>query len=903
MDALLSLALDIAFFALFAFAFERYVRTRTPLSRDVALIFGSIASVLVVNVIGQIIGTRVQDTALRPLSVVSTVWFLAQPWLTVSLFRHLRPGLTGVRRLAFVLFLASAALYLWGIFTPAGTLPRPVGLAIFGYLVGVNALAAVLFILERRQRRGSGRVRMFVAGVATLLMALALLAAAGNSMLDPESPARATLVALRQVAALLAGLGYLIAFVPPRWLQRQWERAIAHQYLDALVNRASADGALGLWKRLAIVARSISGVRAAIVAVRTEDGTFRIQATDGDLPGLDAATLSFAPSQLLPQGDQAVAGELDVREGDLGRLADAVGARSITSIPIVVDGQHHGRLLLLVRQPTLFFDGDTRLLSLLATHTGHAVEREQVLEERNALIEQLRRTNVELTHASAAKSEFLAAMSHELRTPLHAILGFSDLLMSEGEESVPGPLVREYAGHINGAGQHLLELINDVLDLARVEAGRLDLEYERVDAGALTWRTVKTMRPLATRKQVHVVTNEPPRIEADADPGRLRQIVYNLLSNAIKFTPPGGSITVVLEAVGDDLRLIVSDTGIGIPRDLQEGIFEPFSQAPGEAQRQEGTGLGLALTRQLVEAHGGTIELASRPGEGSTFTVTLPLRRPGVTVTTRPSVVITSDTHPSRPAVLVIDDDSRAGELLNVYLRDAGYRMLRAPDGERGLEEARRERPAAIVLDVMLPGLDGWEVLRHLKADDSTSDIPVLMVSVIEGAEVGLALGAVDYLVKPIRRDTLVTALDRLGLMHRDSRPSVLVVDDDPQALDLYERAMPEFDVVRAADGASGLQLAREARPDAILLDLLMPDMDGFEVAARLHSDPSTAGIPILVITSHDVTREEKERLAANVLGVMKKGPQAAEEFRGWLDRVAKGRAPSVSGATLEPVA
>jgi CheY-like chemotaxis protein/anti-sigma regulatory factor (Ser/Thr protein kinase) len=367
----------------------------------------------------------------------------------------------------------------------------------------------------------------------------------------------------------------------------------------------------------------------------------------------------------------------------------------------------------------------------------------------------------------------------------------------------------------------------------------------------------------------------------------VRQILYNLLSNAIKYTPDGGSIDVTVARSGDDVRMSVQDTGVGIAEADLAYVFEQFRQVGDHARKEGGTGLGLALTQRLVEAHGGRLEVASQPGVGSVFTVVLPsvLREKG-----RPQPS-TADIRPRGGVdVLIIEDEPSSVRLLQTYLADEGHGVRVASDGETGIALALASPPAAIVLDVLLPGIDGWEVLRRLKADERLRDIPVIIVTVVDERTVGLALGAVDYLLKPIERDALLDRLRR----HTRSSPipsegfNILAIDDDIVSLDLIEQSLVPlgFSVDRAASGRDGLASAARSRPDLVICDLLMPEMDGFEVIERLHSDPLTEGVPILVLTSHTLTEREKLRLNGRILGLVEKGQSASSGLRDWLHAV-----------------
>ncbi len=554
-------------------------------------------------------------------------------------------------------------------------------------------------------------------------------------------------------------------------------------------------------------------------------------------------------------------------------------------MPLSLDGRSIGDLDLYVEGSPLFVADDLAVLQLISRRAILAAEREEVLADRERLI-------VELRSASAAKSDFLAAMSHELRTPLNSIIGFSELLerpiSPDGHEAAT---VEEFAGHIHGSGLHLLELINEVLDLAKVEAGKLDLRPTVFDLEELVRQTIDQMQPLADRKGIRLGAEADGRQDVEADRGRIRQVVFNLLSNAIKFTPEGGSVRVLLSGDGRTARLEVVDTGVGIAMDDQASIFEAFKQAAAAAGL-EGTGLGLTLARQLVEAHGGSIDLESEVGRGSRFTVVLPLGR----ASREPVVATAVSAEPvlaGQRLVLAIEDDPSAAELLRVYLEEAGFAFAIAADGRTGVEWATSLRPAAIILDILLPDFDGWEVLQRLKGAEETRDIPVIVVSVVDDAPLGFALGAVDYFVKPVSREALLGSLGLLTFTTKVQTRVVtaLVIDADPAAGASYRAQLePDgFRVVVADSGETGMQRARDERPDLILLDLILPDTDGPDLVARLKADPATSDIPIWVTTRGDLDDRERARINGKVQGVVVRGGSGLDALKGWLDRIATG--------------
>ena len=488
--------------------------------------------------------------------------------------------------------------------------------------------------------------------------------------------------------------------------------------------------------------------------------------------------------------------------------------------------------------------------------------------------------------ASRAKSDFLASMSHELRTPLNAIIGFSEVLL----EQMFGPLntkQADYLSDILASGRHLLLLINDTLDLSKIEAGKMELELATFALPAVLEDGLTMVRERAARHGIELSVDAGPELdEVEADERKVKQVVFNLLSNAVKFTPDGGRVEVRARRVGDRAEVAVADTGVGIDPADQTRIFQEFQQAG----QQEGSGLGLALARSLVALHGGSLWVESEPGSGSTFTFTLPVRQTAVSATagSEPALAGAATARHARgstaaaPTVLLIEDDPRSVELLTLYLEGDGFEVVACQDGLTGMEAARRLRPAAIVLDIMLPLLSGWDFLGLLKVDVTTARIPVVIVSMLDERGKGLALGAADYLVKPVRRDDLLATLRPIITARaEDGSCKVLAIDDDPRAVKLIETVLGAegLTVLAALSGAEGVQVARTERPGLIILDLLMPGADGFEVVERLRADPSTAEIPIVILTAKVIAPEERERLAAHVAHLAAKASFSRAEF------------------------
>jgi signal transduction histidine kinase/CheY-like chemotaxis protein len=502
----------------------------------------------------------------------------------------------------------------------------------------------------------------------------------------------------------------------------------------------------------------------------------------------------------------------------------------------------------------------------------------------NRMTAELGRLYHQLEAANRHKSEFLASMSHELRTPLNAIIGFSEVLL----ERLFGELNEkqaEYLRDILDSGRHLLSLINDILDLSKVEAGRMELELGRFSLPETLENGLTMVRERASRHGIALSLEVDPALDViEADERKVKQVVFNLLSNAVKFTPDGGQVGITAGLDGDGVRITVWDTGIGIAPEDQGLIFEEFQQVGGqEGQGREGTGLGLALARRFVELHGGHLSVESVVGQGSRFTFTLLVRiMPPVEVASE--VAEPTEVEPERegPLVLVVEDDAQAAELLRLYLEGTGCHVEVAWDGEDGFAKASQLHPALITLDLLLPKIDGWDLLVRLKGEPTTRQIPVVIVSIKEERGKGFALGAADYLVKPVSREELVNALQRVGLPRRPREGvTILAIDDDPMALELVDAILSAegFRVLKAYGGKEGLAATRQEPPALIILDLLMPEVDGFAVVERLRADAATAAIPIVILTSKNLTPDEKARLNGEIAYLARKGEFSREAF------------------------
>ncbi len=461
--------------------------------------------------------------------------------------------------------------------------------------------------------------------------------------------------------------------------------------------------------------------------------------------------------------------------------------------------------------------------------------------------------------ADRAKSEFISTVSHELRTPMTSIKGYADLLAL----GMAGPLSdqqKHFIQIIRNNAERMVALVNDLLDISRIESGRLQLELRALYIHEVVDQVVTALQPRAQNKNLILtvdVSRDLPPVWGDSN--RVAQILTNLISNAIQYTPPGGRITVSARASGDMLEVSVADTGIGISKEDQKKIFDRFFRANDPlVQETPGTGLGLPITASLVQMHGGQIWVESELGEGSTFTFTLPL------AAARP---LPPPAAPPRGiSILVVEDDRDIANLLRIYLERDGHRVLIAHRGEEALRLAREAHPGLITLDIMLPDIDGFTLLEQLKKDHRTADIPVVVISVVPDREKGLRLGAVDYLNKPIEEKRLIEVVRRI--LHR--RGLILVVDDDRDNLALMREVLRRygFSVQTTGQGKRALQIARETHPALILLDLKLRDVDGYQVLRNLKSDPRTQDIPV-VIMGGSVTDEELKQQRALAMGAV----------------------------------
>jgi signal transduction histidine kinase/CheY-like chemotaxis protein len=695
----------------------------------------------------------------------------------------------------------------------------------------------------------------FAGLVAIILFAIAAGAAASN---------QAVQLAIQVVVIAIVPLLY-VSFSPPAWLRREW--------------RASEEDGLRAFMQDTLLLRDDRATlanRALDWAMRLAGGASAL-ALEAD--GRVLASRGLTPPQLA---------QIKLAIAPLGAGVNHIELQgSQTSLLLLPIGglNEGGRLAVLAGPFTPAFGSDeiSRVQQFM-TAVAAALDRARLLDR-------LQETNVQLKEANKHKSVFLASMSHELRTPLNAILGFSELLI-DAQDRQHSPATRlRFLEQIHSSGKHLLGLINDILDLSKIEAGQMELRLQMVSIPDVVDQVRSTVEALAAQKEIRIEADVSGLGEIEADAGKFKQMLLNLVSNAIKFTSAGGSVTISGKRSASAAEISVADSGIGIATSDQARIFNEFQQVDaGVDRQQQGTGLGLALTRRFARLHGGDVHVQSAPGKGSVFTIRMPVvATPQARVAQSLHAVTTTANNAAAPLVLVVEDDPPAAELLARQLERAGFRAETVRSGADVLTTARLKKPAAITLDILLPGVDGWEVLTRLKHDEITSSIPVIVISVVDNPELGMALGAVDYFVKPVPAKDLVSRLRRFDFGPNGAhKRQVLVVDDERANRDwLTEVLEPAgFGVIPAVGGREAIELARSRQPDLVLLDLMMPEVSGFDVVEALRSEESTSAMPIMILTAKDLTDADKRQLNGRVSNILQRGSTGASDLVSMLRRV-----------------
>ena len=702
------------------------------------------------------------------------------------------------------------------------------------------------------------RLRSLSLGFAAIV-AILLFAIAGQAIARQPVVQAGIQVVLIAIVPLL-----YVSLSPPAWLRREWRSAEEEGLQGFMADLQLSEDSDALASRaIEWAMRLVGGASAA-----TFDSSRQVRASVG-----------LTPVQL---------DELRDRLADLppGVSRATVGGSAHTVLVLPVSGlSSNGSLVVLSGpfSPGLGGDEVSRVQQFMSAFATAL--------DRRHLIERLKETNERLVDADRHKSVFLASMSHELRTPLNAILGFSELLIDAPDGGFPAATRTRFLQQIHASGKHLLGLINDILDLSKIEAGQMELRLQTVSVAEVVAQVQATVEPLAGPKQIKVKTGEMDAGEITADPGKLKQMLLNLVANAIKFTLEGGEVTITASRLEKTVEIAVADNGIGIAPKDHARVFQGFQQVDSGMERQQaGTGLGLHLTRRFAALHGGDVLIESQLGKGSVFTIVLPLvALPGKAPKTRLPGDGKFDRSDSRPLVLVVEDDPAAAELLTRQIDQAGFQTTVARTGTEALAKAREHKPDAITLDILLPDLDGWEVLTRLKRAEETSDIPVVVVSVVDNPELGMALGALDYFVKPVSAKELMSRLTRFHFQGKSGQQmTILVVDDEAANREWLQGVLEPagFAVVLASGGKEAIELARSNPPDLVLLDLMMPEVTGFDVVEALRDEASTRAIPIMVLTAKTLSERDIRQLNGHVSTILRRGSTGAADLLGLLRQV-----------------
>ena len=702
------------------------------------------------------------------------------------------------------------------------------------------------------------RLRSLSLGFAAIV-AILVFAIAGQAI--ARQPA--VQVAIQVILIAIVPLLY-VSLSPPAWLRREWRSAEEEGLQGFMTDLQLSEDSDALESRaIEWAMRLVGGASAAIF-----DSSRHVR-----------ASVALTPGQL---------DELVHRLADLphGVSRATLGGSGHTLLVLPVSGlSSSGSLVVLSGpfSPGLGSDEVSRVQQFMSAFATAL--------DRRHLIERLKESNARLVDADRHKSLFLASMSHELRTPLNAILGFSELLIDAPDGQFPVATRTRFLQQIHSSGKHLLGLINDILDLSKIEAGQMELRLQTILVSEVVAQVLSTVEPLAAQKQITIKTGEMSAGEITADAGKLKQMLLNLVANAVKFTPDGGEVTVTSTRLEKTVEIAVADNGIGIALKDHSRVFQGFQQVDSGMERQQsGTGLGLHLTRRFAALHGGDVLIDSQLGKGSVFTITLPIQQ--ALQTTHPkgqSINGEVDRTDRRPLVLVVEDDPAAAELLTRQIDQAGFQTTVARTGSEALAKAREHKPDAITLDILLPDLDGWEVLTRLKRAEETSDIPVVVVSVVDNPELGMALGALDYFVKPVPAKELMNRLSRFKFQGKSGKQMTVLVVDDEEANREWLQGVLEpagFAVTLASGGKEAIDLARSSLPDLVLLDLMMPEVTGFDVVEALRDKASTRAIPIMVLTAKTLTEGDIKQLNGHVSTILRRGSTGAADLLGLLRQV-----------------
>jgi PAS domain S-box-containing protein len=605
--------------------------------------------------------------------------------------------------------------------------------------------------------------------------------------------------------------------------------------------------------------------------------------------------------------EPVVSGRLE--DGTVGTLLqgslDGLHLRSVLAVPLLVQQEIHGVIEVVTIKNPDYARENLAILSVVANDLAVGLSRKRLMNDLRMKNLELESQTEKTLEASDTLKKFLAMFSHELRSPLNSIIGFSELLTADMQDLQPDRF-QEFMQNIQASGRHLQQILNDILDLSKIEAGQLELHIASYPAAYFEETVGRVLAGRLEEKKIRCTWNLDPELdELVVDQTRFKQILINLVSNAVKFSQEGSEVIVASHREGNDMLFSVQDSGAGIRPEEIPVLFRPFRQAEsGKGKNKEGIGLGLAITKKLVELHGGTIWIQSEWGKGTTVSFRIPLIVDATSERIMQAGMLLDALKREnwrkeggeKPLALVVEDSPQAAELLQLYIESAGYRVEIARNGADAVDMAKRLHPHVITLDLILPGKDGWEVMKELKRHPLCKHIPIIIVSIIDEKNLGFSLGAVEYFVKPVNREDLVHALDRVHVLpSRDQKkPTVLVIDDDPAATDLVQVILENegYRVLKANDGADGVATAVRECPDVVLLDLLMPEMSGFAVAQQLRQIPATRAIPIIVLTSMDVDDDVQQQLGNTVAGLISKGSFTKKDLLREITNIENARWP-----------
>jgi signal transduction histidine kinase/CheY-like chemotaxis protein len=897
MDALrvVQFITDIAYLLLGIAAVGAAIRSHERARIDVAILFGALAATVAIQEIHLLsCSGAVGCLDVPAANQLTTALVLILPFALLRLVDDVGDVPRWQLWTAAVsLVVLAAAFAIWGANAPAWLV-----VLLTVYLIAGTSYAAWAFARRAHLTTGITRRRMAAIGWGCALIAATIILAV-LAQVTPDNDQ--LLTALVRLTGLVSGLCFWAGFFPPYWLSQTWR-------LPELLGYLRPTRLMAVPSEQAGVATDAMAIERLCAATAATTGARRALLILED-PIRHDLYLWGAPSARISAKGGPVATVLRTREPLVMRsvtpdqlpppivsvFASDTLPRTAILVPITLDGHSMGVLAAFAEKGPMFVEDDLEVVSFFAAEASAILRLQRYRQSVNEL-EALR-------EADRLKDEFMAVVSHELRTPLTAISGYSDILLRK----LTGPLnerqERQVVG-IRDASRRLLALINDLLDVSKLEAGTLDLRFAAIDPQTAIDRAIAGLRVIAMTKGVHLEVRQLSETLPDvcADDERLQQILVNLLMNAIKFTPTGGSVWIDataepgLRADTLDIVFSVEDTGVGLEAGQVARVWERFYQAESSSSRRfSGAGLGLSIVRRLAELHGGRVEATSAGiDRGSTFAVHMPAIVPG-SVFDLPggpartpqwpvAAVAEADsraTDPNAPLILVVEDDVHIATVLRTYLESDGYRVEVVEDGQQAIEAARSLAPFAITLDISLPKQDGWTVLNALKREPSTTDIPVVIVSIVDNRDYGLVLGASDYLVKPIDHERLRSTLRGL---ERAGAPNgtILVVDDDPALRDVLGHVLTEdgWRVLTASDGHEALVSVERDLPTAMVLDLMIPHVDGFEVLRALRSRPATRDLPVIVVTAKDLTDEDRKRLSRNAEQVILKQALRMDDLR-----------------------